>query len=628
MAAAPSSSNKRKGSAEGSDKKTFAKKSKFDDKKKTKFDNKKPNKADAKKPTSAADGEEKSSTAQKRALKQERQSHRRHADVVMESKDLWNKLRLKTNTPEETRQYMVTLMDLIRGKIPEIALQHDASRVVQAAIQFGTPEERKEVVVELCAKSNIPELSKVQYAHFVVLKMIKYCDRQDDCVKLIVKSLKGSIPKLAVHAVGARVVELLFNTFPPKTTAMLKQEFYGPHFSLFAAGDVTVSAAPSLVGNLKTAPEKKSVTLEFVVSILNKGIEKGLFAFVYLQELFCEYVTIAPPNDIRNIASSVVDHSIQLLSTRSGTRVVVACASYGTAKDRKRILKSLKGYTRSSLMHRDAYLAILRVVQVTDDTVSVHKSVLAELMVDEESKNEDENPLLNIALDENASKLFLMLLVANEETREKYFDPLERQVLDANPTVTENGEEVLTSKKNPETRRKELVQYLRKPLIDLCVAHPEKLLRSISGARVLREVYAAFRPTELVDAVVKVCEAEASAADTIKDAPTTLPLFEDRIGQLAVKNLIMSDAEPDEKDVDPLFSRSFVNVLGGKKLLANVGASNRGAFVLTSLCKVKAVRAQVLKALSSHSAQFKKSMKESDKAAGYDALLKELAAKK
>ena len=98
--------------------------------------------------------------------------------------------------------------------------------------------------------------------------------------------------------------------------AMLKQEFYGPHFSLFAAGDVTNTTTPSLVSNLKAAPDKTAVTLEFVVSILNKGIEKGLFAFVYLQELFCEYVTIASANDIRNIASSVVDHSIQLLSTR------------------------------------------------------------------------------------------------------------------------------------------------------------------------------------------------------------------------------------------------------------------------------------------------------------------------
>jgi len=609
MAAAPSPSSKRKGSAEGG--KPF--------KKKPKVENKKP---------TEAPGDEKSSTAQKRAVKQERQSHRRHADVVIEAKELWNKLRLKSNTPDDIRQYMVTLMDLVRGKIPEIALQHDASRVVQAAIQFGTPEERKEVVVELCAKGNIPELSKVQYAHFVVLKMIKYCARQDDCVKLIVKSLKGSVPKLAVHAVGARVVELLFSTFPPKATAILKQEFYGPHFSLFAADDGTVKNIPSLMSNLNDAPQKKDVTLEFVVSILNKGIEKGLFAFVYLQELFCEYVMVAPSNDIRNIASSVVDHSIQLLSTRAGTRVVVACATYGTAKDRKRILKSLKGYTRSSLMHRDAYLAILRVVQVTDDTVSVHKSILAELIADEESKEEEKkNPLLSIALDENASKLFLMILVEKEEVRQKYFDPLERQVLDSNSTIIENGVEVPTSKKNPETRRKELVQYLRKPLIDLCVAHAEDLLRSMSGARVLREVYAAFRPVDLVESVVKVCLASLV---TTKDTDATItPLFEDRIGQLAIKNLILTDAEPDEKGCEALFAQSFVKLLCDKNLLADVGTSNRGAFVLASLCKVAPVRTQVLKALLPHKSRFKTAMKGSDKAmAGYDALLKELAIKK
>ena len=79
------------------------------------------------------------------------------------------------------------LVDLIRGKMAEIVLQHDASRVVQAAIQFGTDEERKEVVMELCKAGNIAELSKVQYAHFAVLKMIKYCYRDADCVRTIAK---------------------------------------------------------------------------------------------------------------------------------------------------------------------------------------------------------------------------------------------------------------------------------------------------------------------------------------------------------------------------------------------------------------------------------------------------------
>ena len=41
-------------------------------------------------------------------------------------------------------------MSLIRGKVNEIALQHDASRVVQAAIQFGSKEQRKELLKEIC----------------------------------------------------------------------------------------------------------------------------------------------------------------------------------------------------------------------------------------------------------------------------------------------------------------------------------------------------------------------------------------------------------------------------------------------------------------------------------------------
>ena len=140
-----------------------------------------------------------SNSAKRRQLKKERQSHRRHADVVAEAKLIWNKLRLKeggggsSSISDEKKALMDTLMTLIRGKIYDIALQHDASRVVQAAIQFGTKEQRKEILTELLqtttgdANHSLPELSKVQYAHFVTLKLIKYCSRDDDSVKLIVK---------------------------------------------------------------------------------------------------------------------------------------------------------------------------------------------------------------------------------------------------------------------------------------------------------------------------------------------------------------------------------------------------------------------------------------------------------
>jgi pumilio family protein 6 len=129
-----------------------------------------------------------SNSALKRQVRKERQATRRHAESVTEAKSLWNKLRLKTNTKEDTKKLMEKVMELIRGKVREIALQHDASRVVQAAVQFGSDEQRKEILVEIClSEGSLAEMAKIQYAHFCCLKFIKYCARDEANVKMIVK---------------------------------------------------------------------------------------------------------------------------------------------------------------------------------------------------------------------------------------------------------------------------------------------------------------------------------------------------------------------------------------------------------------------------------------------------------
>jgi len=140
-----------------------------------------------------------SSSKQKRVLKHERQSHRRHADVVKESKDIWSQLRLKTNTKEQITDSMTRLMELLfttETTLSEIALQHDASRIVQAAVQFATPPQRLQLVTAL--QSHLAEMSKVQYAHFCVLKVIQYGHRDPACVKLVLKVRSGISP--CMHA--------------------------------------------------------------------------------------------------------------------------------------------------------------------------------------------------------------------------------------------------------------------------------------------------------------------------------------------------------------------------------------------------------------------------------------------
>mmetsp|Transcript_35671 Transcript_35671/g.42601 ORF Transcript_35671/g.42601 Transcript_35671/m.42601 type:complete len:624 (+) Transcript_35671:60-1931(+) len=611
---------KTKGGSEASPSSGFNKKRKFDN------SNKK-------------DSSTESANSKKRALKHARQSRRPYFESVLQAKELWNKLRVKTNTPEDNKLIMKELMSLLTGKFQRVAMQHDASRVVQAAIQFGDDDQRSIIVNELCESGSMVELAKVQYAHFVILKLIKYCYKDATKIKLIVKAFKGHFSKLAVHAVGARVVELLFSMFPAKLTTQLKLEFYGPRFTLFTdAGEMqkTSSSHPTLSSVIKSQPLGEPAALEHVLSIINKGIKKSLYSFAYFQQILREYVTSASPNDVRSLASSIADHSIHLLSTKAGARVVAECTAYGTVKDRKKILKSLKGYTRSSLMHADAYIAILRILDVVDDTVIVQKSILAELLslpdktdkvkVDitgtpiEDSDNKlDENrsPLLDLALSDTGSKLFLLLLAKTEVKRNKYFDPAELQILHQNPVVTQNKEEVPTSKKNSNTRRVELVQYMKEALVQLCISHSNQLLRSRCGSKVIREIFEAYPNEDLISSIANCC-----GEDTNNKSPSSeLSILEDPIGQMTIKNLILFECEK-QSDADSN-ELSLAHVLYEKykgKLLEKIAGSNRGAFVLAAMI---AAVPEVSEEVSSNMKKVQKTIDEGSKSnAGYHALMK------
>jgi hypothetical protein len=144
---------------------------------------------------------------------------------------------------------------------------------------------------------------------------------------------------------------------------------------------------------------------------------------------------------------------------------------------------------------------------------------------------------------------------------------------------------------------------------------------------VLREVYASFQSQEVVDAVVKVCIAEVSRISTQREGDAEgqqTSLFEDPIGHLAVKNLLLCDAELQKQEAYTcMFATAFADAM--KTQLAKIASSNRGAFVLTALLKVDVTRDQALKELRTFKDQFKKLANTGAKAtAGFEALLKVL----
>lgn len=289
-------------------------------------------------------------------------------------------------------------------------------------------------------------------------------------------------------------------------------------------------------------------------------------------------------------------------------------------------------------MHPDGYIAILRLLDVTDDTVISQKSVLAELLVSLPSKSdkvrvditgtpiekdddEDEGekpPLLDLALSETAHKLFVFLLANTDTKRKKYFDPSELEILRQNPVVTLNSEEVPTSKKNPNTRRLELLQYLKEALVELCTSHADILLRSRYGSKVFLETFEAFPSSKLVSAIVDTCGDEPGEKSGLSS------MLEDVIGHMTVKNMIVHESESQSKgdSNDILLARALYEKYKGK-LLDTIACSNRGAFVLLAMSEVlPEVKAEI----GSKKNKIQKIIKAgSNSSAGYHALMKAIS---
>ena len=465
------------------------------------------------------------------------------------------------------------------------------------------------------------------------------------------QNLKKQMTKLAVHSVGSRVVELLFATFSAKSIAPLKLELYGPQYALFASVDLSESkdnksnapTLPTLASFVEINPDKRESTVTHLQSIIQKGLDKSLTGFSYFHSLLFDYVSIASPNDIRDfLTPALAEHSLHLISTRAGTKVVCECAAYGTVKERKKILKCFKGYTRSSLLHRDAYLAILRLVDVMDDTVLVNKSLLAELhqnpdaktAEDGEDKEEEEpSPILDLVLSDTGSKLFLLLLISKDEMVSsddgkstnrwlKNFDPYEIEILHRNPCVMENEESIPTSKKEEETRRQELLVYLKELLVNACTEHTEELMRSKAGSKVLLEVCEQFPSEELFTAVVDACADSLELKESGEADEKYLTLLEDPVGHLTLKHLFLAESKRDEDDAESLakaFYSKFEDNLG------EIASTNRGAFVLSALIQVPSVKKDVKNALKGSKKDITKLSKS---AAGAKVLLDALNAKK
>eukprot|EP00742_Colponemidia_sp_Colp-10_P004625 GILJ01004936.1.p1 GENE.GILJ01004936.1~~GILJ01004936.1.p1 ORF type:complete len:750 (-),score=181.24 GILJ01004936.1:132-2381(-) len=446
---------------------------------------------------------------QRKMQKRERMSERKYNDIVHEIKVIYNKLITRHGDDAPTKAEKHKLIDggllLLKGKMVELALKHDASRVIQSLLKFGHREHRNTVIEEM--KDSIIALSMSKYAHFLVMKMLFYSTPEQQ--KAIIQQFLGHTVKLLSHVEAGQVVELAYTKYASKEqkNAMVL-EFYGPEFALFKA-DYKDSNNLNVATILDSNPDKKPKIIKSLHQSLHKIVEKGLINFTLVHRLLDEYLSLIEIREYAEFIEMLKENAGGLLSTKDGVKVMLRMISYGTPKDRKVIVKNLKGSVLEMCHNDICSIVVTRLLDVVDDTVLLQKSILNEMFAD----------LPSVCLSKAGRKPLLHVLAPRAA---RYFSREDLAQLQP-PTYTDaNGETVSTSKKEGESRRQELLVHLLPALLEVCHMNANAMVKSSHGSAVLIETLNQLpvgdeQATPILEVIADLTTREEAGEDELTD---------------------------------------------------------------------------------------------------------------
>lgn len=447
------------------------------------------------------DGSSAEAHAKQRALAKERKAAKPNSDIIARSKKIWERLRRKSHVPKEERKELVNeLFTIINGRVRDSVFKHDSVRVIQCALKYANIEQRKNITKEL--QGDLRTLAESRYGKFLVAKMVVEGDQETR--DIIVPEFYGHIRRLINHPEASWIVDDIYRQVASREQkdAMLR-EWYGAEFALFhrktdgknpLATDTDGTA--ELAKILEANPEKRRPILQYLHQLINSLVQKKMTGFTMLHDAMLQYFLALPAGseEQRTFLDEMLgdidaeseggggDLYKNLAFTKNGSRLVCLALAHGTAKDRKILLRVFSKETVDMMaFDPNAKMVLVAGLEVPDDTTMTTKVIYRELLGEKlENKEERLNKVESVISDLNARlPIFFPIcgpakwLITRDSDK-----ALMEEVFEARKT---------SSKKAPELRRKGLVDYMSKPLLELVTERASTLLQTTTGCQFITE---------------------------------------------------------------------------------------------------------------------------------------------
>ncbi|KAL4080018.1 armadillo-type protein [Scleroderma yunnanense] len=454
-----------------------------------------------------------------RTLQEQRKAAKPHSQLLANAKRVWSLARQKNIPPAERQQHVRDLMNVIQGKVKDIMLKHDASRIIQTVVKYGGQQERDQIATELTG--HFKQLAQSKYSKFLVTKLIRLCAAHRAS---ILSEFQSHVLRLLLHREASGVLadafELYANAYE---RSILLRDFYGKEVALFSADQGTEAerekAKKGLRGILEGMEgDRRNRTLnavkENLTTIFNNP-DKGAITHAIVHRALWEYlITIHDMQDEteqekmrREIFESCQDVLAEMVHTKDGSRVVREFLACGTAKDRKHIVKVIKPHITRMCIDDEAQLVIFTALDVIDDTKLTAKSLVSDIT---------SNAELFITSPQGRRSLFYLLV---PRTR-RHFTPSQIAVIAETDTIREK-----TSKKDNVLRTMEIRQAAGSGLLKFVEEKGAEIARDTGGSLVVLEImlYSEGDKSAAISALIEPLVAAYPSDESTRPHPVDLP---------------------------------------------------------------------------------------------------------
>ena len=98
--------------------------------------------------------------------------------------------------------------------------------------------------------------------------------------------------------------------------------------------------------------------------------------FSIVHRVFLEYLENCDQKDKAEMIEALAEHLVHIVHTKDGANIAMQCVWYGTAKERKKIIKAMKSFILKIANEEYGHMVLLAIFDSVDDTKFVSKSIL------------------------------------------------------------------------------------------------------------------------------------------------------------------------------------------------------------------------------------------------------------